>query len=60
MDLEDLEPRKKPAKPKDLSGWSVEDLTDYIANLETEIERARQTIAAKRGVRAGADALFKK
>ena len=29
MDCEDLEPRKQPPKPKDLSGWSVEELNAY-------------------------------
>ncbi len=60
MDLEDLDPRKKPSKPKDLTPYSVEELNEYIAQLEAEIERARAAIAAKQAHRAGADALFKK
>ncbi len=60
MDLEDLDPRKKPSKPKDLTPYSVEELNEYIAQLEAEIEHAHAAIAAKQAHRAGADALFKK
>lgn len=60
MDIEDLEPRRKPAKPKDLGPFSIEELNDYIAQLQAEIERARAAIAAKQSHRAGADVLFKK
>lgn len=60
MELEDLEPRKKPKKPKDLSTWNVEDLEEYIAAMEAEIERARAMIASKKGVASAADALFKR
>ena len=60
FDLEDLEPQKKTLKPKDISGWSIEELTDYIAALEAEIARARETIAARQDHISGAEALFKK
>ncbi|MBI4968271.1 MAG: DUF1192 domain-containing protein [Rhodospirillales bacterium] len=60
MDLEELEPRAKPAKPTDLAPFSVAELNDYIARLEAEIARARQAIAAKSNHRASADAFFKK
>jgi uncharacterized small protein (DUF1192 family) len=60
MDLEELEPLKKKAKPRDLSGLSVEELETYIADLEAEILRARDTIKAKTSHRAGAEAFFKK
>ena len=60
MEFEDLEPRKQPPKPKDLSGWSVDELNDYIARLQGEIERARASIASKTSHRAGAEAFFKK
>lgn len=60
MDFEDLEPRKQPPKPRDLSGWSVDELNAYIANLEAEIERARATIASKQSHRAGAEAFFRR
>ncbi len=60
MDFEDLEPRKQPPKPRDLSGWSVDDLNAYIDNLQAEIARAREMIGAKQGHRAAADAFFTK
>ena len=60
MDFEELEPRKQPPKPRDLSSWSVSDLNDYIANLEAEIARAKDVIKSKQGHRAAADAFFKK
>lgn len=60
MDPDDFEPRTVKAKPKDLETMSVEALNDYIADLEAEIARARSAIAAKRTVRHGAEALFKK
>ncbi|WP_119460272.1 DUF1192 domain-containing protein [Rhodospirillaceae bacterium SYSU D60014] len=59
MEFEDLEPRKAAPKPKDLDALSVEELTDYIAALETEIARAKAKIAAKEAHRTGAAALFK-
>jgi len=60
MELEDLEPRNKLKKPKDLSNWSLEDLEAYIAAMEAEIARARDSIAGKKGVASAADALFKR
>ena len=60
MDFEDLEPRKQAPKPRDLSSWSVEELNDYIANLQAEIERARGVINGKQSHRTSADAFFKK
>lgn len=60
MELEDLEPRNKARKPKDLSTWSFEDLEAYIAAMEDEIARARDAISRKKGVATAADALFKR
>jgi uncharacterized small protein (DUF1192 family) len=60
MEFEDLEPRKQPPKPRDLSGWSVDELNAYIANLQAEIERARAVIGSKQSHRAGAESLFKR
>lgn len=60
MELDDLDPRKMPAKPKDLSTWNLEDLEEYIARMEAEIVRARDMIKQKKGVGAAADALFKR
>jgi len=59
IDLEELEPGKRPKKPRDLSRWNIEDLEDYIQAMEAEIERARATITQKKGVADAANALFK-
>jgi uncharacterized small protein (DUF1192 family) len=60
MEFEDLEPRKQPPKPRDLSTWSLDELNAYIDNLQAEIARAREVINSKQGHRAAADAFFKK
>ena len=60
MDFDDLEPRKQPVKPRDLSPWSIEELNEYIARLEGEIARVRAAIAAKSTHRASIENLFKK
>jgi len=59
MDPEDLEPRKQPAKPKDLDVLGIEELDAYLAELEAEAARVRDKIAQKRDYRAGLDGLFK-
>ncbi len=60
MEELDLEPRRKPAQPKDLTLLGIAELEAYIAELETEIARVRVEIAAKLGQRRGAEALFKR
>ncbi len=60
MDIDDLEPRLKPQAKKDLAPLSVEELRNYIAELEAEIERAKANIAAKENHRLGAESFFKK
>jgi len=60
MDESDLEPRRKPAQPKDLTLMGVAELEAYIAELEGEIARVRVEITAKLGQRRGAEALFKR
>lgn len=60
MDLDDLEPKNVIKKPKDLSGWNIEDLQEYIDAMEVEIERAKEMIGQKQGVATDADALFKR
>ncbi len=59
MDLEDLEPRKQQPKPKDLELMGVEELDEYLAELESEAERVREKIAAKKTYLSGAADLFK-
>lgn len=60
MDIDDLEPRKQPAKQKDLSAYSVVDLHAYIALLKEEIARAEATIRQKETHKDAASAFFKK
>ena len=60
MEFEDLEPKNKLVKPKDLSSWGVKELEDYIARLEGEIARAKAEIGKKGSHRAAADLFFKK
>ena len=60
IDESELEPRRKPAAPKDLSLLGIGELEAYIAELEAEIARARVEIQAKLGHARGAEALFKR
>jgi uncharacterized small protein (DUF1192 family) len=60
MDWEDLEPRKKAVAKTNLDVMGIEELHEYIANLEAEIARAKAVIEAKRSVRSGAESLFKR
>lgn len=59
VDLEELEPGKRPKKPRDLSTWNIEDLQDYIQAMEAEIIRAQEMINRKKGVADAANALFR-
>jgi uncharacterized small protein (DUF1192 family) len=60
MDELELEPRRKPAQPKDLSLLGIAELEAYVAELENEIARVQAEITAKLGQRRGAEALFKR
>jgi uncharacterized small protein (DUF1192 family) len=60
MEDEDLDPRRKLPKKKDLTPLSIVELEAYIAEMETEILRVREAIAAKRNQRGGAESLFKR
>jgi uncharacterized small protein (DUF1192 family) len=60
MDEEDLLPRSKRPAKKDLTPMGIVELETYITELEAEIARTRDEIAAKRRQRGGADALFKR
>ncbi len=59
MDIEDLEPKNKPKPKKNLDELSIEALGEYIEELEEEIARTRDAIAAKEKARAGAEQFFK-
>jgi uncharacterized small protein (DUF1192 family) len=60
MDIDDLEPRKAPSKPKDLSVFSIEDLRAYIDALRAEMVRAEDMIAKKSAQLNAAASIFKK
>lgn len=57
--FDDPEPRARKPKPKDLSGMSIAELGDYVAELRAEIARAEEAIAAKRRAAEGAQSIFK-
>ena len=46
--------------PRQLTEWNLQDLEEYITNLEAEIERCRQVIEQKKSVSSAKGALFKK
>lgn len=62
--FEDLEPRPRrdealgALRREDLDGYSVEDLTERVAELEAEIVRSRSAMDVKRAKKSAADALF--
>jgi len=60
VDEEELEPRRKTPKLRDLAPLAIAELETYITELESEIERVRNEIAAKRKQRGGAESLFKR
>ncbi len=60
MNPDEIDPKPAPPKPKDLEAMSLEALSDYIAGLEAEIERAREVIARKHTARSAADSVFRR
>jgi uncharacterized small protein (DUF1192 family) len=56
---EELKPKKVVPERK-LEPLSIEELHDYIAERQAEIERAREMITAKQVHRGGAEELFKR
>ena len=60
IDIDDLEPLRKKPRPRDLDTLSIEELGEYVANMEAEIKRVREKIAAKQSHTSAAEALFKK
>ena len=59
MDADELEPIIKP-KEVDFDTLSIEELNEYIVNLEKEIEKAKHYISSKSKDRLNAEELFKK
>ena len=60
MMLADFEDQRPSQAPKNLTEWNIEDLQNYIANLEAEITQCKQIIEQKKSLSSAADALFKK
>ena len=60
VEEEDLNPKKGPAKLRDLDSLSIEELEEYIAEMEAEIRRVRADIEKKQRHRAGVEGLFKR
>ena len=59
MDTDELEAVIKP-KEVDFDTLSIEELNEYILELEKEIEKAKQYISSKGKDRLNAEELFKK
>ncbi len=59
MDLEELEPRKQKPQPRNLDIMSIEELSAYIEEMQTEIRRVEEKIAAKKAHINAAAGLFK-
>ena len=59
MDTDELEPIIKP-KEVDFDTLSIEELNEYIVNLEKEIKKAKNYISSKGKDRLNAEELFKK
>jgi len=57
---EELEPQKKKPQLKKLDSLSVDELRDYISELQSEITRTEAEIARKKASAAAADTFFKK
>lgn len=60
VDTDDLEPPKKARlDPPVLEELSIEELENYIAELEATADRARDVIKSKEAARGTADSVFK-
>lgn len=59
MENDDL-PQNMPKPKRNLDPMSIEELRDYIAEMQDEIERVRGEIAKKEAHKAGVEALFRK
>ena len=59
MDIEELEPKKQKPQPRNLDVLSIEELNNYIAEMQAEIARVEEKIAAKKAHINAAAGLFK-
>jgi uncharacterized small protein (DUF1192 family) len=61
MDEEDFLPTPKPKfEPKILDDLSIDELREYIVELECEITRVERDITAKKSHRQNVDSIFRK
>lgn len=62
MSWDEETPKKKPAFElgAELSKYSVDELTEYLALLEAERQRVEKLLSAKRASRDAADSVFKR
>lgn len=58
--MTDEEERPRPRQAPDLARLGVEELEDYIADLQAEIARARAMVDSKKAHRGDADSLFRR
>jgi uncharacterized small protein (DUF1192 family) len=59
MDLEELEPKKQKPQPRNLDVLSIEELHTYIEEMQVEIKRVEEKIAAKKAHINAAAGIFK-
>lgn len=58
LENDDL-PKNMPKPKRDLDPISIEELHEYIAEMQEEIERVRAEIARKEAHREGVESIFK-
>jgi uncharacterized small protein (DUF1192 family) len=56
---DDLDPKKKPPKLKDLEKMSVDELIEYVEVMKAEITRTEAEIAKKKAYASAASSFFK-
>lgn len=56
---EELDPKTKKPKPRNLGQMSISELQDYITDLKAEITRVEGDIEKKKASQAAAAAIFK-
>jgi uncharacterized small protein (DUF1192 family) len=56
---DDLDPKKKPSKLKNLEPMSIDELASYIEDLKAEIIRTEAEIAKKKAYANAASSFFK-
>ncbi len=57
---DDLDPKTKRLKPRNLDNLSIDDLHIYITDMQQEIERVKADIAKKEAHKNAISGLFKK